>query len=220
MRETWRAVDEYYAAALLPPDEALTNALQESDAAGLPQIAVSPLQGALLELFARSVRARSVLEVGTLGGYSTIRLARGVGPAGRVLTLEYQPAHADVARRNIAAAGLSDRVEIRVGAALDLLPQLEGSDRVPFDLVFLDADKENNAAYLDRAVRLGRPGTVIIVDNVVRDGAVVDARNPSGAVQGTRAMVEMLRTDDRLDATAIQTVGVKGYDGFVYALVR
>ena len=220
MQDTWRAVDEYYAAALLPPDEALTNALQESDAAGLPQIAVSPLQGALLELFARSVRARSVLEIGTLGGYSTIRLARGVGPRGRVLTLEYQPAHADVARRNIAAAGLSDRVEIRVGAALDLLPQLEGSDRVPFDLVFLDADKENNAAYLDRAVRLGRPGTVIIVDNVVRDGAVVDAQNPSGAVQGTRAMVEMLRTDDRLDATAIQTVGVKGYDGFVYALVR
>ena len=220
MQDTWRAVDEYYAAALLPPDEALTNALQESDSAGLPQIAVSPLQGAFLELFARSVRARSVLEVGTLGGYSTIRLARGVGPRGRVLTLEYQPAHADVARRNIAAAGLSDRVEIRVGAALDLLPQLEGSDRVPFDLVFLDADKENNAAYLDRAVRLGRPGTVIIVDNVVRDGAVVDAQNPSGAVQGTRAMVEMLRTDDRLDATAIQTVGVKGYDGFVYALVR
>jgi predicted O-methyltransferase YrrM len=220
MRDTWRAVDEYYAAALLPPDEALTNALQESDAAGLPQIAVSPLQGAFLELIVRSVRAASVLEVGTLGGYSTIRLARGVGPSGRVLTLEYQPAHADVARRNIAAAGLSDRVEIRVGAALDLLPQLEGSDRVPFDLVFLDADKENNAAYLDRAVRLGRPGTVIIVDNVVRDGAVVDAQNPSGAVQGTRAMVEMLRTDDRLDATAIQTVGVKGYDGFVYALVR
>src|SRR6478752_9053872 len=220
MQDTWRAVDEYYAAALLPPDEALTNALQESDSAGLPQIAVSPLQGAFLELFARSVRARSVLEIGTLGGYSTIRLARGVGPRGRVLTLEYQPAHADVARRNIAAAGLSDRVEIRVGAALDLLPQLEGSDRVPFDLVFLDADKENNAAYLDRAVRLGRPGTVIIVDNVVRDGTVVDAQNPSGAVQGTRAMVDMLRTDDRLDATAIQTVGVKGYDGFVYALVR
>lgn len=220
MQDTWRAVDEYYAAALLHPDEALTNALQESDAAGLPQIAVSPLQGAFLELIVRSVRAASVLEVGTLGGYSTIRLARGVGPSGRVLTLEYQPAHADVARRNIAAAGLSDRVEIRVGAALDLLPQLEGSDHVPFDLVFLDADKENNAAYLDRAVRLGRPGTVIIVDNVVRDGTVVDAQNPSGAVQGTRAMVEMLRTDDRLDATAIQTVGVKGYDGFVYALVR
>ena len=138
----------------------------------------------------------------------------------RVLTLEYQPAHAEVARRNIAAAGLGDRVEVRVGAALDLLPQLEGSDRVPFDLVFLDADKENNAAYLDRSVRLGRPGTVIIVDNVVRDGTVVDPENPSGAVQGTRAMVDMLRTDDRLDATAIQTVGVKGYDGFVYALVR
>lgn len=220
MRDTWRAVDEYYAAALLPPDEALANALQASDAAGLPQIAVSPLQGAFLEFIVRSVGARSVLEVGTLGGYSTIRLARGVGPRGRVLTLEYQPTHADVARRNIAAAGLGDRVEIRVGAALDLLPQLEGSDRVPFDLVFLDADKENNAAYLDRSVRLGRPGTVIIVDNVVRDGTVVDPENPSGAVQGTRAMVDMLRTDDRLDATAIQTVGVKGYDGFVYALVR
>jgi predicted O-methyltransferase YrrM len=219
-RDTWDAVDEYYGDALLPPDVALDNALRESDAAGLPPIAVSPLQGALLELIARSVSAASALEIGTLGGYSTIRLARGVGHGGRVLSLEYKPAHADVARRNIAAAGLADRVEVRVGAALDLLPAVQRSGSGPFDLVFIDADKENNAAYVDWAIRLGRPGTVIIVDNVVRGGTVVDPGTTSSAAQGTRAMVDALRGDPRVDATAIQTVGLKGYDGFVYALVR
>ena len=219
-REIWDAVDEYYGAALLPADEALAGALRASDAAGLPPIAVSPLQGALLELVARSVHAASALEIGTLGGYSTIRLARGVGPDGRVVSLEYKPAHAEVARRNIAAAGLAGRVEVRVGTALDLLPELHRDGAGPFDLVFIDADKENNAAYVDWAIRLGRPGTVIIVDNVVRGGTVVDAATTSSAAQGTRAMVDALRGDDRLDATAIQTVGLKGYDGFVYALVR
>jgi predicted O-methyltransferase YrrM len=218
--DTWNAVDEYYAEALLPPDEALASALRESDAAGLPQIAVSPLQGALLELIARSMSATSVLEIGTLGGYSAIRLARGVGPDGRVLTLEYRPAHADVARRNISAAGLSDRVEVRVGAAIDLLPEVQRSGPVPFDLVFIDADKESNAAYVDWAIRLGRPGSVIIVDNVVHGGTVIDADSPSTTAQGTRSMVDRLRGDDRVNATAIQTVGVKGHDGFIYAVVR
>ena len=219
-QETWDGVDDYYAEALLRPDRALADALRESDAAGLPHIAVSPLQGALLELVARSLGARSVLEIGTLGGYSTIWLARGVGPDGRVLSLEYQIAHADTARWNIAAAGLSERVEVRVGAALDLLPAIHEAGEGPFDLIFLDADKENNAAYLDWAIRLGRPGAVIIVDNVVHGGDVIDAETPLTTVLGTQAMVDRLRSDERVDATAIQTVGAKGHDGFIYAVVR
>jgi predicted O-methyltransferase YrrM len=217
---TWEQVDEYLGAKLLGSDKALVAALSASDAAGLPAIAVSPLQGRLLELIARGIRARTVLEIGTLGGYSTICLGRGVGPGGRVLSLEYEPRHAQVARSSIDAAGLSDVVEIRVGRAIDLLPQIGDAGIGAFDLVFIDADKQSNADYVDWAIRLAHPGTVIIVDNVVRGGRVVDPAAPSPDAQGNRRMFDLLEADERVDATAIQTVGSKGYDGFVYAVVR
>ncbi len=216
----WERVDEYFGAKLLGSDEALDAASAASEAAGLPAIAVSPLQGRLLKLIARSIRARNVLEIGTLGGYSTICLGRSVAPDGRVLSLEYEPRHAQVARTSIDAAGLSSVVEVRVGRALDLLPGVRDDGIGPFDLVFIDADKQSNADYADWAIRLAHPGTVIIVDNVVRDGRVADPADPSPDAQGTRRMLDALEADERLDATAIQTVGVKGYDGFLYAVVR
>jgi predicted O-methyltransferase YrrM len=218
-QETWNRVDEYFGGKLLGSDVTLEDTLNASSAAGLPPIAVSPLQGRLLELIARSVKARNVLEIGTLGGYSSICLARGVGPNGRVVSLEYEPRHAEVARSSIHAAGLSDVVEVRVGRALDLLPGLGEDGAGPFDLVFIDADKESNADYVDWAIRLAHPGTVIIVDNVVRGGTVADPNHPSRDARGTRRMFDLLDADDRVEATAIQTVGTKGYDGFVYALV-
>src|SRR6478752_505835 len=216
----WERVDEYLGAKLLGSDNALDAASAASDAAGLPAIAVSPLQGRLLELITRSVRARNVLEIGTLGGYSTICLARGVGLGGRVVSLEYEPRHAQVARSSIDAAGFSDVIEIRVGRALDLLPGVSADGIGPFDLVFIDADKQSNADYVDWAIRLAHPGTVIIVDNVVRDGRVADPSQSSPDALGTRRMFDALEADQRVDATAIQTVGSKGYDGFVYAVVR
>jgi predicted O-methyltransferase YrrM len=217
---TWDRVDDYIGGKLIGTDQTLDAAGAASAAAGLPAIAVSPLLGRLLELIARSIRARNVLEIGTLGGYSTICLARAVGTGGRVVSLEYEPKHADVARSSIAAAGLSDVVEVRVGRALDLLPGLREDGTGPFDLVFIDADKESNADYVEWAIRLAHPGTVIIVDNVVRAGTVADPAHPSSAARGNRRMFELLEGNDQLDATAIQTVGSKGYDGFVYALVR
>ena len=217
---TWNTVDQYLGSKLLGADATLDAASAASAAAGLPPIAVSPLQGRLLELIARSIKARNVLEIGTLGGYSTICLARGVGPGGRVVTLEYEPRHAQVARSSVEAAGLSGIVDVRVGRALDLLPDLPGQGFEPFDFVFIDADKASNADYLDWAIRLSHPGTVIIVDNVVRGGAVADATASSADALGNRRMFDQIETDDRLDATAIQTVGSKGYDGFVYAVVR
>lgn len=216
----WSRVDQYFEAKLHAVDETLEATLAASAAAALPAIAVSPLQGRLLELIARSIGARTVLEIGTLGGYSTICLARGAGPDGRVVTLEYEPRHAEVARSSVAAAGLEGVVEVRVGRALDLLPGVRDDGIGPFDLVFIDADKANNRGYLDWALQLSRPGTVIIVDNVVRGGAVADPDSRSADVQGTRRMFDLLEQDDRLDATAIQTVGSKSYDGFVYAVVR
>jgi predicted O-methyltransferase YrrM len=216
----WGAVDEYLGSKLLAPDTALDAALAASAAAALPAIAVSPLQGRLLELITRSTGARNVLEIGTLGGYSTICLARGVGPDGRVISLEYEPWHAQVARSSIAAAGLSDVVEVRLGSALDLLPEISDAGLGPFDLIFIDADKASNADYLDWSIRLAHPGTVIIVDNVVRRGAVADPANSAPDAKGNRRMFDALEGDDRVDATAIQTVGAKGYDGFVYAVVR
>jgi len=219
-QETWERVDEYLGEKLLGSDRALDRAMAASDAAALPAIAVSPLQGRLLELITRSVGARTVLEIGTLGGYSTICLGRGVGPDGRVVSLEYEPRHAEVARSSIDAAGLSDVVEVRVGRALDLLPAVSDDGIGPFDLVFIDADKQSNADYLDWAVRLAHPGTVIIVDNVVRAGRVADPARPAPDTEGTRRMLDALEADDRVDATAIQTVGSKGYDGFLYAVVR
>ncbi|MEV6901962.1 O-methyltransferase [Amycolatopsis sp. NPDC051372] len=216
-RELWTAVDDYLAEALLPADPVLDAALAESGAAGLPAIAVSPTQGKLLNLLALTAGARSILEIGTLGGYSTIWLARALPPGGTLVTCEYDPKHAAVARANLDRAGFGpDVADIRVGAALDTLPTLTG----PFDFVFIDADKANLAPYVAEAVRLSRPGTTIVVDNVVRDGAVLDAAGTDPSVRGVREMFAALTGDDRVDATAIQTVGNKGYDGFVLARVR
>ncbi|MCW0212657.1 MAG: O-methyltransferase [Pseudonocardia sp.] len=214
----WTEVDEYMAGLLVGPDEVLDAALRDNAAAGLPPIDVSPVQGKFLHLLVRVAGARRVLEIGTLGGYSTIWLARGLPEGGRVVTLEYSPAHAAVARANLARAGLSDVVEVREGAALDLLPGLV--DEEPFDLVFVDADKESNTEYLDWAVRLARPGATVVVDNVVRQGRIVDARDPEPRVRETRRFFDALAADGRVDATALQTVGAKGHDGFLLAVVR
>jgi predicted O-methyltransferase YrrM len=220
----WAAVDDYFTAALVETDDALHAALTASDAAGLPAIAVSPVQGKLLKLLAILVNARRILEIGTLAGYSTIWLARALPPDGRLITLESEPRHAEVARANIAKAGLADLVVVRVGTALETLPQLArelDSGRVePFDLVFIDADKEHNADYFTASVSLTRPGGVIIVDNVVRGGEVIDVRSAKSAIQGTRRCIETISTTSSVTATAIQTVGVKGYDGFAIALVK
>jgi predicted O-methyltransferase YrrM len=217
--QLWSAVDDYICDLLVPPDPALDAALADSAAAGLPAITVTPNQGMLLALLVQLRSARTVLEVGTLGGYSTIWLARAMGPEGRLITLEVDPRHADVARRNIARAGLSDVVDVRLGAALDTLPQLAAEGEGPFDLAFIDADKPNNAEYFQWALRLSRPGSVIVVDNVVRDGAVLDAASTDPAVRGTRRLYEVMGAEPRVGATAIQTVGGKGYDGFAIAFV-
>jgi len=214
-----RAVDAMFDRALHTEDAALTAALEASDAAGLPPIAVSAQSGKLLSLLATAIRARRVLEIGTLGGYSTICLARGVGPGGSVVTLEYEPKHAEVARANLVRAGVDDRVEVIVGAALDTLPQLVGRGE-PFDLIFIDADKENNSAYIEWAIKLGAPGSVIVVDNVVRNGRVLEPAADDHQARAVRDMIEMMGEHPRLDTAAIQTVGDKGWDGFALALVR
>ncbi|GGU84966.1 O-methyltransferase [Streptomyces litmocidini] len=215
----WTAVDRYITGTIAPADEALTAALADSTAAGLPEIAVAPNQGKLLHLLAAMQGARNVLEIGTLGGYSTIWLARALPADGRLITLEYDPAHADVARANIARAGLDEIVEVRTGAALDTLPQLEEEGAGPFDLVFIDADKANNPHYVAWALKLSRPGTVIIVDNVVRNGKVATPDPDDPAITGTREMFDLIAGEPRLDATALQTVGTKGYDGLLLARV-
>jgi len=212
----WRRVDDYIRDRLIPADPALDAAQTAAAAAGLPAIEVSPTQGKLLQLLALIAGARRILEIGTLAGYSTIWLARGLAPGGRLVTLEADPHHAAVARSNLAAAGLADVVEVREGPALDSLLGLEG----PFDLVFIDADKRNNPNYLDWALRLSRPGTVIVCDNVVRRGRITDPENAEGDVTGTRALFDRMAAEPRLDATALQTVGAKGWDGFVLAVVR
>ncbi|MDT5168432.1 MAG: hypothetical protein QOD02_1759 [Mycobacterium sp.] len=209
-------VDAFLDATVLSDDPALSAALEASDAAGLPKIAVSAQQGKFLSLLAAAVQARRILEIGTLGGFSTIWLARGAGPDGRVTTLEYEPKHAEVARANIDRAGVGDRVEVIVGAALETLPSVTGG---PFDLVFIDADKENNAGYLEWAVKLTRPGSVIVVDNVIREGAILSA-DPDAVIQGTRRALEILGEHPRLDAAVLQTVGSKRWDGFAVALVK
>ncbi|HET7364787.1 MAG TPA: O-methyltransferase [Burkholderiales bacterium] len=211
----WDDVDRYIGETLVQPDEALDAALEASDAAGLPPISVSAAHGKLLWLLARTIGAKRILEIGTLGGYSAIWLARALAPGGRLVTLEALEKHAALARKNLARAGLADRVEVRVGKALDTLPRLEG----PFDLAFIDADKQNNPEYFRWALKLARPGSLIVVDNVVRDGAVIDARSRDAAVQGVRRLYELMAAEPRVAATAVQTVGVKGYDGFAIALV-
>ncbi|QMU69395.1 O-methyltransferase [Streptacidiphilus sp. P02-A3a] len=216
---TWNDVDDYLTRTLRLTDPALDTTLASSAAAGLPPIAVSAPQGKLLQLLALIRGARTILEIGTLGGFSTIELARALPSDGRLVSLEYDPAHAEVARANIAAAGLADRVEVRVGAALDSLPQVQADGIGPFDLVFIDADKVNSANYTRWALELSRPGTLIIVDNVVRGGRVLDESGQDEAITGTRAALEFIAAEPRLTATALQTVGSKGYDGFVLALV-
>jgi predicted O-methyltransferase YrrM len=217
--ELWGEVDKYITATIPHNDAALDAAIEANHTAGLPMIDVSAPQGKLLHLLTMVTGARRVLEVGTLGGYSTIWLARALPADGRVVTLEYAAKHAEVARKNLDAAGVGGKVEIRVGAAADSLEQLAREDVAPFDLIFIDADKKNNPVYVQWAMKLARRGTVIIVDNVIRDGKVVDAKSADADIQGTRAMFELMGKEPRLTATAIQTVGGKGYDGFVIAVV-
>ena len=218
-QDQWTAVDRYITDLLVRPDPALDAALASSTAAGLPAINVSPPQGKLLQLLARAQGARKILEIGTLGGYSTIWLARAVPARGRLITLEADPKHADVARANIAGAGLAGVVEVRQGPAIDTLPQLVAEKQGPFDLIFIDADKPGYPDYLPWALKLSRAGTLIIADNVVRKGAVADASSTDPSVQGVRRYNALVAAEPGLSATAIQTVGSKGYDGLTIALV-
>ena len=219
-QEQWTAVDRYINGMMVGADTALDSALEASAAAGLPQIAVAPNQGKLLYLLARMRQAKRILEIGTLGGYSTIWLARALGPGGRLVTLEVDPAHAAVASENIARAGLASIVDVRLGAALDTLPRLAAEKTGPFDLTFIDADKANIPSYFEWALKLAAPRGLIIVDNVIRDGAVIDETSTDPSVLGVRRLNEMLRDTTRVSATTIQTVGLKGYDGLTIALVE
>ena len=218
-QERWHEVDRYIADLFVGEDPVLDQALADSRAAGLPPINVAPNQGKLLYLLARLQQARRVLEVGTLGGYSTIWLGRALPPDGRLDTLEIDPAHVEVAERNLARAGLSQIVTIHLGRAVDTLATLAAGGAGPYDIAFIDADKQSNAEYFDWALRLSRPGSLVIVDNVVRQGAVVDAGSDDTAVAGTRRLNEVMAADPRVSVTEIQTVGSKGYDGFALALV-
>jgi predicted O-methyltransferase YrrM len=217
--EVWTAVDDYVTDLLVGPDAALDNALSATATAGMPHIAVSPPQGKFLHLLAQIRGARRILEIGTLGAYSTIWLARALPADGRLITLEVNARHAEVARANLEKAGVESVTEIRVGAALDTLPQLAEEGAGPFDLVFIDADKANIPEYFDWSVKLSRPGTVIVVDNVVRNGALLDPNDEVPDVVGVRRLHQQLASDTRVSATTIQTVGAKGYDGFTLAVV-
>jgi predicted O-methyltransferase YrrM len=215
----WKEVDEYLGDLLVPEDSALDAAVAANMAAGLPPISVSPLQGKLLHLLARIHGSTRILEIGTLGGYSTIWLARALPSDGRLITLELEARHADIARANLERAGVAGRVEIRLGAALETLPRLAAENRGPFDLVFIDADKENTPGYFEWALKLTRKGGLIVVDNVVRKGEVANAATADEDVRGIRQFLERAAAEPRVQMTAIQTVGVKGYDGFALALV-
>jgi predicted O-methyltransferase YrrM len=223
--DLWTAVDDYIVEHLLARDAALDDAMAASEAAGLPPIAITPNQGKMLELIARIHGARSILELGTLGGYSTIWLARALPADGRLVTLERDPRYAEVASANIANAGLSETVELRVGRALETLPELHAEGAGPFDLIFIDADKQNYPGYLEWSLKLSRVGTLIVGDNVVRSGAILDPKaddpdfGDGGVAAGVRRFYEMLAAEPRVSATAIQTVGAKGHDGFALALV-
>jgi len=218
MASGWKAIDDYIAGKLLGDDAALAAALANNHAQGLPPIDVSATQGKMLSLLAQLAGAKRILEVGTLGGYSTIWLARALPEDGELVTLEIESKHARVARENLEYAGVSDKVDIRIGPAADSLAAM--IDEAPFDFVFIDADKQGNAHYVAEAIRLGRSGTVIVVDNVVREGGVLDANSGDPRIDGTRALFDMLSAEPRLDATAVQTVGAKKWDGFVLARVR
>ncbi|MGE0047076.1 MAG: O-methyltransferase [Hyphomonadaceae bacterium] len=215
MSDKWNAVDAYFEEALHEDDAVLTEALKASERAGLPAIAVSPTQGKLLYLLAKSIGAKRILEVGTLGGYSAIWLARALPEGGALTTLEIDPKHAEVARENLKRAGLGAYAEVIVGPAIESLPKLTG----PYDLAFIDADKQSNADYFAWALKLARPGSLIIIDNVVRGGAVADAKSENEMVKGTRRAIAAMAAEKRVEATAIQTVGVKGYDGLAIARV-
>jgi predicted O-methyltransferase YrrM len=215
----WASVDRYLNDTLIPPDPALDAALAANAAANLPAIDVSPSQGKLLQLLAETQGAHRILEIGTLGGYSTINLARALPPNGKLITLELDPHHAEVALANIARAGLAHTVELRLGPALDSLAQLHAEHVEPFDLIFLDANKDGYPLYLTAALKLARPGTLILADNVIRDGEVIDPTSTDPNVQGVRRFFEILAADPRLSSTAVQTVGSKGYDGFAIARV-
>ncbi|MES2906049.1 MAG: O-methyltransferase [Pseudomonadota bacterium] len=220
MSETvWHDIDRYFDATLVRGDDALNAALHDSEKAGLPAIAVSSAHGKFLHLLARTMNAKRVLEIGTLGGYSTIWLARGLPKNGHVVTLEIAKANAEVAQNNFKRAGVADKITIRLGAALETLPKLVAENTSPFDLVFIDADKANIPDYFSYSLKLTRPGSVIIVDNVVRNGEVLNAESTDENVRGVRMLMEMLSRETRVSATALQTVGAKGYDGFVIATV-
>ncbi len=219
MTERWKQVDDYFMERVVKDDAVLTKAVERAGEEGLPPIQVSGPQGKLLELLVVMMGAQRVLEIGTLAGYSTIRLARGVGEGGAVVTLELDPHHASVARENLERAGLSGRVELREGRAIDSLDRMIAEGVEPFDFFFIDADKSSNPTYLERAVALSRPGSVIVVDNVVRDGRILDEGSDSPDVVGTRALFDLLHEYPRLETTAIQMVGSKGYDGFALAVV-
>jgi predicted O-methyltransferase YrrM len=218
-QDRWTAVDAYLTSLFVPPDPALDGVLQSIAAADLPTISVSPTQGKLLFILAKAMGARRVLELGTLAGYSTIWLARAIPPGGSVVTIEVDPRHAKIARTNFARAGVADRIDLRVGAALDVLPKLAATAGDPFDVIFIDADKVGYPDYLGWSIKLARPGTLILADNVIRDGAVADPGSKDASVQAVRRFNEMLTNEPRVIATAIQTVGAKGYDGFAAILV-
>ena len=218
-QKQWTAVDRYFSETLVPSDPVLDAALKANAKAGLPNIDVAPNQGKFLQLLVQLRGARRILEIGTLGGYSSIWMARALPADGRLTTLEFSPKHAEVARANIARAGLEKIVEIRVGPALETLAKMEKESTEPFDLIFIDADKPNNPNYLPFALKFSRPGTLLIGDNIVREGEVADPTSTDPNVQGQRRFLEMMAAEPRLSATALQTVGSKGYDGFAMALV-
>ncbi len=215
----WNAVDEYITGKLIPNDADLTTAQTRADQAGLPEIQVAPNQGQLLAIMAHSTQAQSILEIGTLGGYSTIWLAKTLPPSGKLITLEYDPKHARVAQENIDRAGLADKVEIRVGRAVDSLPQIASEGLTPFDFIFIDADKDNSDVYFDWALKLSRVGTLIITDNVVRNGEITNPNTEDGRVRGIQRLFDRMANEPRILSTAVQTVGSKGYDGLAVALV-
>ncbi len=219
-QDVWTAVDKYITNLLVPSDSALEEALQASSAAGLPHIQVSPVQGKLLHLLARACGARQILEIGTLGGYSTIWLARALPAGGRVITLEADPKHAEIARANFARAGVASMIDLRLGPALETLPKLDAEGRGPFDLIFIDANKSDMPEYFDWALKLSHAGSIIIADNVIRQGGVLDASSSDVDIQGVRRFNERLAAEHSVSATEIQTVGSKGYDGFAFVLVN